>query len=74
MSLLNKIDKAFTSVFDIFFALLILAAAAGSAFLAWNILGMTEQTLLIQIGGTILAAIIGAAIGWLALQVMKIFA
>jgi len=74
MSLLDKIDKTLTSAFDIFFALLILAVAVGTGYIAWNILGMMEQTRLIQIGGTILAAIIGAAIGWLALQIMKIFA
>ena len=73
MSIFDKLDKTLTSAFDIFFGLLILAAAIGGGFLSWNILGMMEYSLPLQIGGTLLGAIIGAAIGWLALQLMKIF-
>lgn len=74
MSIFDKLDKTLTSAFDIFFALLILAVAIGAGYIAWNILGMMEQTLFIQIGGTLLATLIGAGIGWLGLQIMKIFA
>lgn len=74
MKPIDKLDRTLTRVFDIFFAILILAVAIGTGYIAWNILGMMEQTLLIQVGGTVLATIAGAAIGWLGLQIMKLFA
>ena len=74
MGWLTKVENILTRAFDIFFTLLIVGAAIGGGVLGWNILGMLEYGLLLQIGGTLLAAIIGAGVGWLALQIMKIFA
>lgn len=74
MKPIDKLDSTLTRVFDIFFAILILAVAIGTGYIAWNILGMMEQTLFIQIGGTLLATLFGAGIGWLGLQIMKLFA
>ena len=74
MGWLIKVENILTRAFDIFFTLLIVGAAIGAGVLGWNILGMLEYGLLLQIGGTLLAAIIGAGVGWLVLQIMKIFA
>lgn len=74
MGWLTTVENILTRAFDIVFTLVIIAAAIGGGFIAWNILGMMEYSLLLQVGGTLLAAIIGAGVGWLALQIMKIFA
>ena len=74
MDILKWLDRIFTTIFDVFFGLLILAAAIGGGFIAWNILGMMEYSLLLQISGTLLGSIVGAGVGWLAIQIMKIFA
>lgn len=42
MKQIDKLDRTLTRVFDIFFALLILAVAIGTGYIAWNILGMME--------------------------------
>jgi hypothetical protein len=74
MDILKWLDRVFTSAFDIFFGLLIFAAAVGGAIIAWQILPAFEVSTLVQIGGTLAAFLISGAIAWLILQIMKIFA
>jgi NhaP-type Na+/H+ or K+/H+ antiporter len=52
--------------------LLILAAAAAGGFVAWHILGLMEQSMLIQIGGSLLVGLVTGAIAWVVLQFLKV--
>lgn len=74
MSRLEKFEKILTRAFDIFFGLIILAVAVFGAFAVWLIVGMLEYGLLPQIGGAFLGFLVGAAFGWLGVQIMKILA
>lgn len=71
MDFLKWLDRAFTTFLDVFFNLLILAVAAGAAFVAWHILGLMEQPMLIQIGGSLLAGLVSGAIAWVILEILK---
>ena len=72
MNLLKWLDRAFTSIFDIIFSLLILAATAAGGFVAWHILGLMEQSILIQIIGSLLVGLVSGAIAWVVLQFLKV--
>jgi hypothetical protein len=72
MNLLKWLDRTLTSIFDIIFSLLILAAAAAGGFVAWHILGLMEQSMLIQIGGSLLVGLVTGAIAWVVLQFLKV--
>lgn len=71
MGLIKWLDNTFTTIFDIVFGLLIFAAMAGGGFIAWHVFAIMEQSLLIQIGGTLLVSLISAATAWLIIQILK---
>ena len=71
MKFFDGVDRIFTSVFNIFFGLLWLAAIIVGGALSWLILGMLDYPVVMQVLGTFAGGLLGGIAAWIVYQFMK---
>ncbi|MEM7493385.1 MAG: hypothetical protein AAF296_08380 [Pseudomonadota bacterium] len=71
MKFFDGFDRVFTSVFNMFFGALWLAAAIAGGVLSWLILGMLEYSVVVQVLGTVAGGLLSGLAAWIVYQFMK---
>ncbi|MEM1035309.1 MAG: hypothetical protein AAGI14_00980 [Pseudomonadota bacterium] len=71
MKFFERFDRVFTSVFNIFFGMLWLAAIIAGGALSSLILGMLDYSVIIQVLGAVAGCLVSGVVAWLIFQVMK---
>lgn len=71
---LKKFFDAMDTMTRVIDMVIYFAAALLGGWVAFSILGLMEYSLLVQLGGALIGAIMGAALGWIAWKLMQLFA
>lgn len=71
MKFFDGFDRVFTSVFNVFFGILWLAAVIAGGAASWFVLSLLEYSVVLQMLGVIAWGLISGAVAWLVFQFMK---
>ncbi|MEL8056014.1 MAG: hypothetical protein AAGK66_07665 [Pseudomonadota bacterium] len=71
MKFFDRFERVFTSVFNIFFGVLWLAAVIAGGAASWVVLSLLEYSVVLQLLGAIAGGLISGAVAWVVFQFMK---